>query len=324
MQNPSRLVLNLAEAAHRNDRWALTNALREIVENERKKKGGGIAEHLRQLIPRTGEDGRPHKAQQYLDEITPRLKIHDLVLADDVHQACAELVHEQRHASVLAEAGLQPRNRVLLTGPPGNGKTSLAECIANALDRPFYAVGHDTLIRSHLGETGERLRSVVDYIGSHECVVLLDEFKGIAKERMDTQESGEMKRVLASLLVHLDRLPASTIVVAATNHPSMLDRASWRRFQIRLELSTPDRMGLNKYLQQRQPDLPRRQIEGAATAMRTERASYADAAEFCDDIDRRVVLYGQGNPERMFREALARWMTRRGNQRQDSTPARQA
>ena len=130
MQIASRLVLHLAEAARRRDPWAVTTALRALVQHEEKKKGGGIAEHLRTLIPPAGGDARSRQALKYLDEIPPRLQLYDLMLDADVREACAELVIEQQKAGVLAGAGLRPRNRVLLTGPPGNGKTSLAEGIA--------------------------------------------------------------------------------------------------------------------------------------------------------------------------------------------------
>ena len=194
MQNASRLVLNLAEAAHRNDRWALTNALREIVENEKKKKGGGIAEQIRQAdTPRRQGRAPPQGAG------IPR---RDRAAAADrrphPRRRCPRGMRRAGPRAAKREParcrGLAPRNRILLTGPPGNGKTSLAESIANALGRPFYVLSYDTLIGSHLGETGGRLRQVVDYIGSHECVVLLDEFESIAKERDDQDEVGEMKR----------------------------------------------------------------------------------------------------------------------------------
>ena len=318
MQTTSRLVLHLADAARRRDPWAITTALRALVQHEEKKKGGGIAEQLRKLIPHAAGDAHSRHALKYLDEITPRLQLDDLMLDAHVREACSELVLEQRKADVLAAAGLKPRNRVLLTGPPGNGKTSLAEAIAAALDRPLYSVGYDTLTGSYLGQTGGRLREVIDYVGSHECVVLFDEFEAIGKEREDGEEIGEIKRVVASLLVHLERMPSSAIIVAATNHPGMLDRATWRRFQIRLDLAAPDRNGLRRYLEHRQPEVPWRDIDGAATAMKTEGASYADAAEFCNDIERRRVLFPDEDPDRMFRSRLARWMTRRSSQRQHS------
>lgn len=266
MQTTSRLVLHLAEAARRRDPWAITTALRALVQHEERKKDGGIAEHLRNLSPHAGDDTRSPQALKYLDEIMLRLQLDELILDAHVLEACAEFVLEQQKADVLAAAGLRPRNRVLLTGPPGNGKTSLAEGIATALERPFYVVGYDTLSGSYLGETGGRLREVIDYIGSHECVTLFDEFEGIAKERDDGHEVGEIKRVVAALLVHLERMPPSTVVVAATNHPGMLDRATWRRFQIRLELEVPTRNALAAYFKERCRRSPRLRINAIPTA----------------------------------------------------------
>ena len=319
MQTGSRLVLHLAEAARRRDPWAITTALRALVQHEEKKKGGGIAEHLRTLIPHAGDDARSRQALKYLDEIPPRLQLDDLMLDADVREACAELVIEQQKAGVLAGAGLSPRNRVLLTGPPGNGKTSLAEGIATALGRPFYSVGYDTLTGSYLGQTGGRLREVVDYVGSHECVALFDEFEAIGKERDDRDEVGEMKRVVASLLVQLERMPPSTVIVAATNHPGMLDRATWRRFQIRLELEAPDRKALTEYFESRCRKSPRLRLDASSAARTLEGASYAEAAEFCDDVERHGVLCPERDPAELFRQRLARWTAGRGNHPQHSS-----
>ena len=223
MQNASRLVLHLAEAArrrrplggHQRPEGARTARGEEeerrgrrapapphpaVRRNAQRRQGAQVPERNR-----TAGTARPAAAAQS----PPR-------------EACAEFVLEQRKADVLPEAGLAPRNRVLLTEPPGNGNPSLAEAIAAALGRPFYSVGYDTLTGSYLGETGNRLRLVLDYVASHECIVLLDEFEAIGKEHDDRHEVGQMKRTVASLLVQLERMPPSTVVVATTNHPSML------------------------------------------------------------------------------------------------------
>ena len=307
MQNASRLVLHLAEAARRRDSWAVTNALKALAQHEEKKKGGGIAEHLRRLIPQSGATPSDDKALKYLNEIAPRVQLDHLQLHSHVREACIELVLEQRKTGVLAEAGLAPRNRVLLTGPPGNGKTSLAEAIAATLGRPFYSVGYDTLTGSCLGETGSRLRLVLDYVASHECVVLFDEFEAIGKERDDRHEVGEMKRTVASLLVQLERMPPSTVVVAATNHRSMLDRATWRRFQITLDLEGPDRTKLAEYLESRRRRAPRLRLDPAAAAETLDGASYAEAAEFCDDLERQQLLHPGHDAADLFERRLARW-----------------
>ncbi|MYD84706.1 MAG: AAA family ATPase, partial [Acidobacteria bacterium] len=309
--NTNGLVLQLARAACRRDPWGTTNAVRALVEHEEKKKSGGIAEQLRALLPHPGKDPQNQMtALKHLDEVTPQVKLDDLQLHDEVRETVAELIIEQHRAAVLAEAGLRPRNRILLTGPPGNGKTSVAEGIASALGRRFYVVSYDTLIGSHLGETGSRLRQVADYIGSHECVALFDEFEAVGKERDDGDEIGEMKRVVASLLVHLERMPASTVVVAATNHPGMLDRATWRRFQIRLELEAPNKGNLVAYLS-RNRNSPHLWRNSPTIAEVLSGASYAETAEFCNDIQRRLVLYPEQDPTEVVKQALDRWTTGR-------------
>jgi SpoVK/Ycf46/Vps4 family AAA+-type ATPase len=141
----------------------------------------------------------------------------------------------------LRSHGIEPRHRVLLIGPPGNGKTSLAEALAYELSLPLYVVRYDTVIGSYLGETATRLRKVFDYARTTPCVLFFDEFDSIGKERGDIHETGEIKRVVSSLLLQMDDLPSYTVIVAATNHPELLDRAVWRRFQIQLTLGLPDK-----------------------------------------------------------------------------------
>src|SRR5699024_10533151 len=111
--------------------------------------------------------------------------------------------------------GLDPRHRVMLVGPPGNGKTSLAEAIAEALAVPFFVIRYEALIGSYLGETANRLKCVFDYVRTTPCVVFFDEFDAVGKERGDTHETGEIKRVVSSLLMHVDELPSYTVIIAA-------------------------------------------------------------------------------------------------------------
>src|SRR5690606_2419828 len=129
-----------------------------------------------------------------------------------------------------------------------NGKTSLAEAIAESLGVTFFVVRYEALIGSYLGETSERLRRVFDYARTTPCVLFFDEFDAIGKERGDTHETGEIKRVVSSLLMQVDNLPSYTVVVAATNHPELLDRAVWRRFQVRIELPAPSTEEIAAYI----------------------------------------------------------------------------
>src|SRR6202035_1103792 len=162
-------------------------------------------------------------------------------------QAVDELVQEHHRSDLLRSYNLQPRNRLLLTGSPGNGKTSLAEALASALMVPFVIARYDGLITSYLGETATRLRRLFEFAHTRRCVLFFDEFDTLGKERGDIHETGEIKRVVSSLLLQIDDLPSHVVVISATNHPELLDRAVWRRFQLRLELPRPTREQIKGY-----------------------------------------------------------------------------
>jgi len=172
-------------------------------------------------------------------ERVPERTLTQLYLNHGIRSAVSDLLEEQRRADLLRSYNLEPRHRVLLTGPPGNGKTSLAEALAESLAVPLFSVRYDALIGSFLGETASRVRQLFDFVSNRKCVLFFDEFDTVAKERGDTHETGEIKRVVSSLLLEIDRLPSYVLVVTATNHPELLDRAVWRRFQLKIELPKP-------------------------------------------------------------------------------------
>src|SRR5205807_4472344 len=109
----------------------------------------------------------------------------------------------------------------------------------HALMVPFVVARYDGLIASYLGETSSRLKKLFDYVRTRQCVLFFDEFDTVGKERGDVHETGEIKRVVSSLLLQIDDLPSHVVVITATNHPELLDRAVWRRFQVRLHLPPP-------------------------------------------------------------------------------------
>ena len=173
--------------------------------------------------------------------------LSSLFLSDSVQTACEDLILEQQQAESLRAEGVDPRHRVLLFGPPGNGKTSLAECLAHELQLPFITVAYDAIVTSYLGDTSRRLRKLFDSVRSDPCVLFFDEFDAVGKERGDVHETGEIKRVVTTLLMQMDQLSSMCIFVAATNHEELLDRASWRRFEVTLKLNPPTDEQLRLY-----------------------------------------------------------------------------
>jgi hypothetical protein len=141
---------------------------------------------------------------------------------------------------LLAQHGLSGRMNLLMAGPPGTGKTLVAGHIAAALGMPLYVVRLDSLISSLLGDTAKNIRSVFDFIPQKNGIIFLDEFDAIGKLRNDSHEMGELKRVVNTLIQSIDSLDDQAIVIAATNHSELLDRAIWRRFPYRMNFGTPD------------------------------------------------------------------------------------
>ena len=294
----SDLLISLVKAGSSGDTAQARSVAEAIIAEERVKRHNILADRLTDVMRVNGGDSaaafigpsqRQHR--QFLLELTPQRRLADLVLTDVARRACEELVEEQHRASILRTHSLEPRHRVLLVGPPGNGKTSLAEAIAEALSASLFVVRYEALIGSFLGETASRLKRVFDYARTTPCVLFFDEFDAVGKERGDVHETGEIKRVVSSLLMQVDDLPSYTVVIAATNHAELLDRAVWRRFQVRLALNPPTRRDLTAYVARFADSLDEPLGQTPATIARSLGAvSYAEAEEFCRDVRRRSVL----------------------------------
>ena len=319
----SDLLVSLVKAGTIGDKRAFRTTAEAIIAEERAKHHDVLADRLAQLIQNNGTGGHPvaatvvspepsPRAKDFISEIVPRRRIEDLFLPEVVTLAVRELVEEQRRADVLRAHGVEPRHRVLLVGAPGTGKTSLAEAIAEAAAVPLLLVRYESMIGSYLGETASRLKRVFEYARTTPCVLFFDEFDAIGKERGDTHETGEIKRVVTSLLMQVDDLPSYAIIAAATNHPELLDRASWRRFQLRLTLPMPTTQALSAYIEA----FTQRFNESlgqspAVIAKRLGKISYAEVEQFCLDLQRRYILsMGEKPLKNITVEQLRIWSTR--------------
>lgn len=162
------------------------------------------------------------------------------LLSPEAAGVIQQIIDERKNPEVLVAAGIEPTHTLLMTGPPGVGKTMTARFLAASLGVPLLVVDLSTVMSSYLGRTGQNLRQVLDHAKSMRCVFLIDEFDALGKKRDDPSDVGELKRIVNVLLLELDQWPASSLLVAATNHPELLDRAVWRRFERVLQIGLPD------------------------------------------------------------------------------------
>ena len=180
------------------------------------------------------------------------------ILAGQTQAQMDQIVAERSQVDRLTAVGLFPTKSVLFVGPPGVGKTMTARWIAAQIGRPLLILDLAAVISSFLGRTGSNLRHVLDYAKSTESVLLLDEFDAIAKRRDDRSEIGELKRLVTVLLQEVDDWPPSGLLVAATNHPDLLDPAIWRRFDTAVDFNLPEREQLavftNRELEKHTPE----------------------------------------------------------------------
>jgi SpoVK/Ycf46/Vps4 family AAA+-type ATPase len=168
------------------------------------------------------------------------------IWAVGVKNALDQLLAERRHGDALAKQGLAPTRSILFTGPPGVGKTLAARWLARALGLPLMTLDLSAVMSSFLGRTGANVRHVLDYAKGVDGVLLLDELDAIAKRRDDVTDVGELKRLVTVLLQEIDDWPSTGLLIAATNHPDLLDPAVWRRFEMRIQFPMPGDDGVRQ------------------------------------------------------------------------------
>lgn len=314
------LILNLIRAGARGNQSQFQKTVEALAADERAKRHGILADRIMAHLQQDS-NGRPNQlapptawppSGPLVAEVVPTRRIEDLILPAEAEQAIRELVEEQHRADLLRSYNLEPRNRVLLAGPPGNGKTSLAEAIADALHEPFLVVRYEEIIGSYLGETAQRIGQVFDHARSRQCVLFFDEFDAIGKERGDLHETGEIKRVVSSLLLQIDALPSYVVVVTASNHPELLDRAVWRRFQIRLELSMPKQGQIEEWFRRFEKRTGRGiGLSPRSLAQKLKGLSFGEVEDFGTDVLRRIVLdQPNADAKKIAGQLLNQWTKR--------------
>ena len=307
------LILSLVETGMNGDHSRFKMTAEAIAEDASSKHHYNFAERMRQLLTeverhtpnqKSKHAPSPSDVQNAFYELRTERVFDDLVLPENVLEQCAEFVEEHARKDILRSYNLEPRHKIILSGPPGNGKTSLAEAIAHHLMLPFYVVRYEGLINRYLGESAQNLDSMFEFVKQKRCVLFFDEFDAISKTREDEHDSGEIKRVVNSLLKQIDMLPSHVVVIGATNFASALDNAIWRRFQLSLDIPSPCKSDLQTWLDKfsEKSKIPLAQSDAA---IQLEGLSFAEFEEFALDVKRKYVL-GLPDSELNFPEIVAK------------------
>ena len=268
MANGDQLKALLRSYADGDDKHFYAVAM-QLAAHEAKQGHGRLAEELRELIDaakarRWGTDAgaaipinRPKGEMASLLAVTyPSRRLSDMVLSPPVLDSLHRVLKEQRHLSKLRSHGLHPRRKLLLVGPSGTGKTMTASALAGELGIPLFVVRLDALITKFMGETATKLRQIFDAVTSTRGVYFFDEFDAIGSQRGMANDVGEIRRILNSFLLMIEQDDSNSVIIAATNHPDILDEALFRRFDDVVEYDVPRsdevltllRMRLGRYL----------------------------------------------------------------------------
>ena len=273
----------------------------QVAAHEARLGHGRLAEELRTLIERAKSRpgagapipiGRPRgELANLLEASYPSERLGQMVLGKALGDQIQRVIREQRHAGRIVERGLAPRRKLLLTGPPGTGKTFTASVLAGELGLPLLQVRLDGLITKYMGETAAKLRQIFEATGRTRGVYFFDEFDAIGSQRGLTNDVGEIRRVLNSFLQMIEQDRSHSLVVAATNHPGILDPALFRCFDDILHYELPDRSQIAQVLRARLASQAVKRIRWRTLAHLAAGLSYAEVVRAADEVLKDALIH---------------------------------
>jgi len=265
-----------------------------------------FAQELRDLIDRTktgvarptdGQRVRPVPVVQPRGELAglftavyPKTRLSEMALDRPLRARIDRVLTEQRQRATIQAHGLAPQRRLLLVGPPGTGKTMTAAALAGELSLPLFSIQLHSLITKYLGETAAKLRLIFDAIRETRAVYLFDEFDALGTDRAAKNDVGEIRRVLNSFLQFLEQDDFDSIIVSATNHPSLLDRALLRRFDAVIEYGLPTTAVAEQVLRSRLALLKTSRVNWKKVLSAAAGLSHAELARACEHAAKDAIL----------------------------------
>lgn len=277
------VALQAAAREARQGHHHLAADIKKAVESSRESRRTQLAKVTR--LPRSQND-----VTDLIEVSYPQVSLRDLVIAPDLAAQVVQVIQEQRQRAVLAEHGFTPMHRLLLEGPPGTGKTMTASVISSELSLPMCTVRLDGLLSKFMGETASKVRTIFETVASQRAVYLFDEFDALGGDR-GGNDVGEARRILNTFLMFLEDAGSDSIVIAATNHRSILDRALFRRFDAVLTYSLPDAQQAQSVIRKRLGSLVKGVRLGGLVSF-TEGLSHADLVKAAESAAKSALMRG--------------------------------
>jgi SpoVK/Ycf46/Vps4 family AAA+-type ATPase len=280
------VALQVAAAEARKGHADVAKELRDLVENSRKREARHEAKENVLHIAQPDSE-----LSDLLTMTEPKTRLSELVLDEAVLARIRRILSEQHHLDRLKSHALRPRQSLLLTGPPGCGKTLTASAIAGELALPLFVVRLESLITRFLGETANKLRRIFDGVERFRGVYFFDEFDSIGMARGSEHDVGEMRRVLNSFLVLVETQRGNSLVIAATNHGHKLDRALFRRFDDIIEMGLPDKQLAERAFRERLAGQKKNKFNYAKLAEASDGLSFAEITRVCEEGIKEMLIH---------------------------------
>ncbi|MDC7789542.1 ATP-binding protein [Rhodoplanes sp. TEM] len=276
----------------------------QIAAHEARLGHGKLAEELRALIDKAKSRAhsgpsrgpiplaRPRGEVAELLTVTyPPTKLSDMVLSEGTRRKLERVIREHKAVRIIRSRGLSPRRKLLLIGTPGTGKTLTAAALAGDLGLPLFVVRLDALITKFMGETAAKLRLIFEALSQTRGVYLFDEFDSIGSARGLGNDVGEVRRIVNSFLQMVEQDDSDSLVVAATNHAEILDRALFRRFDDVIEYDLPDKARIALALRAKLSGFRTEKIQWAKAAAAAQGLSFADIARACEEAIKDAIVH---------------------------------
>jgi SpoVK/Ycf46/Vps4 family AAA+-type ATPase len=281
-------AMQIAASEARNGHTTLAEELKKLIDNAKAGKKASLG-----VIKTFPVSTSQKELNDLLELVHPNEKLKEMVLIPELEKALKRVLDEQKKLEILRQNNLFPRKNLLFIGPPGCGKTMSARVLASELAIPLFIIRLDGLISRYMGESISKLRLIFDSMQQFRAIYLFDEFDSIGTTRSQGNDVGEIKRVLNTFLLQIEKDNSNSLIIAATNYPESLDKALFRRFDDIVQFPLPDKEKIYQLYKKELSEFKlSKKFNLSKIAQESIGLSYAEVHRICEDIIKDYLVYG--------------------------------